>query len=128
MPHRKKIKKSVLVVEDDRGIRDTLQHLLEAEGYTVYLAEHGRDGLDLLRRVDPPCVVLLDIQMPVMDGLEFLREKNADPTIAAIPVVVLSATADPKRLTGAADFIRKPFEIPILLGAVDRHCGSGHGP
>ena len=122
MPQRKKIKKSVLIVEDDPGIRDTLQHLLEAEGYTVFLAEHGKDGLELLRRMAPPCAILLDIQMPVMDGYEFLREKNADPAIAEVPVVVLSATAEAKDLNGAADFIRKPFSIPQLLKAVERHC------
>ena len=122
MPHAKPEKKSILVVEDDPGISSTLKHLLEAEGYTVFLAEHGREGLDLLRKMVPPCVVLLDIQMPVMDGYEFMREKNADPTIADIAVVVLSATADPNDVNGASDFIRKPFEIPCLLEAVERYC------
>jgi len=116
------MKKSVLIVDDSQEIRDSLQHLLEAEGYTVLLAEHGKDGLDLLRRMEPPCAILLDIQMPVMDGYEFLREKNADPTIAGVPVVVLSATAEAKDLNGAADFIRKPFSIPQLLKAMERHC------
>lgn len=124
MPHPKTTKKSILVVEDDAGIRGTLKHLFEMEGYTVFQAEHGRDGLDLLRQMVRPCVVLLDIQMPVMDGHEFLREKNADPAIADVSVVVLSATADPNDVKGAADFISKPFEIPRLLDAVHRHCGN----
>ena len=124
MPHPQEVKKSILVVEDDPGIRRTLQHLFEGEGYTVFLAEHGRVGLELLRRMQPPCVVLLDIQMPEMDRYEFLRAKNADTSIAAIPVVVLSATADPDDLMGAADFIRKPFEIMKLLGVVGRYCAD----
>ncbi len=122
MPQPKKAKKNVLVVEDDRGIQTTIRHLLESEGFTVFVADHGRDGLDLLRQMEPPCVVLLDIQMPEMDGYEFLREKNADPSIATIPVVVVSATADEKLLVGATELVRKPFEIPALLEAVERHC------
>ena len=118
-----KIKKSVLVVEDDRSIQSTIRLLLESENFTVYVADHGRDGLDMLRRMDSPCVVLLDIQMEVMDGYEFLHEKNADPSIAAIPVVILSATANAKDLRGAQEFIKKPFEIPDLLDAVGRYCG-----
>ena len=117
------MKKNILVVEDNCEIQTSLRQLLEAEGYTVFVADHGRDGLNLLRTMDPPCVVLLDIQMPEMDGYEFLREKNADPSIAAVPVVVLSATADPKDLNGAADFVKKPFEIPRLLSVVGAHCG-----
>ena len=96
--------------------------MLEAEGYTVFQAGHGRDGLELLRRMEPPCVVLLDIMMPEMNGYEFLHEKNADPAIANVPVVVLSATADPKLLPSAADFIRKPFQIERLLNSVEKHC------
>lgn len=122
MSHSQSTTKSVLVVEDDAGISSTLKHLLENEGYTVVVAEHGRDGLSLLREMAPPCVVLLDIQMPVMDGYEFLRQKSADPAIADIAVVVLSATADPNEISGASDFIRKPFEIPRLLQAVQQHC------
>ena len=121
MSQPNKMKKRILIIDDDHSIRDAIQHLLEAEGYTIFLADHGKDGLELLRNMEPPCAILLDIQMPIMDGYEFLREKSADPAIANIPVVVLSATADAKDLNGAADFIRKPFSIPQLLGTVEKY-------
>ena len=115
-----------MLVEDDKSIQLTIRHTLELEGYEVFIADHGRDGLTLLRQMKPPCLVLLDIQMPEMDGYEFLQAKNADPAIAAVPVVVLSATADERRLLGASEFIRKPFELEKLVEAVERYCGGGH--
>ena len=62
----------VLVVDDDLDIRETVVQLLEDEGYVVFAAEHGASALSRLRGIDPPCVVLLDLFMPVLDGKGFL--------------------------------------------------------
>ena len=115
---------NILVIEDDSNIRFTTQTILESEGYSVSLAVHGRDGLETLRNMEPPCLVLLDINMPEMDGYEFLLEKNADPTIASVPVVVVSATAEVSRLGGVAEVVKKPFALEDLIATVGRFCGG----
>ena len=84
----------ILVVEDDRDIRESLQDLLEVEGYAVTTAENGRDALEQLQRMDAPSVILLDLMMPVMSGDEFLRELRKDGALASIPVLVVSAWTD----------------------------------
>jgi two-component system, chemotaxis family, chemotaxis protein CheY len=119
-------KKTVLVVDDDRDIRDVLTDALEAEGYRVQTAADGQEALDWLR-VAPvrPCVILLDLMMPRMDGLQFRSETLNDPALAVIPVVVLSAdpsvivTAKSLNFSGA---LRKPVPLEALLAAVHAHC------
>ena len=92
----------------------------------VVAVENGREALDLLRseRLEP-CVILLDIMMPVMNGWEFLAARSADARLAAIPVVVISA--DPSTPPGDAvgtvsAFLRKPVEMSVLLETLARHC------
>jgi CheY-like chemotaxis protein len=118
---------TVLLVEDDDGIRQSIAELLTEDGLTVVSAANGRDALDLLGRMaEPPRVILLDLMMPVMDGWTFRSHQLADPQLAAIPVVILSATqglpehAEQLRIN---EFLRKPFDAPALLDAVVRHLG-----
>ena len=111
--------RNVLVIEDDDNLRSTVRQVLESEGYSVFSATHGKDGLEMLQEIDQPSLILLDIQMPEMDGYEFLAEKNSDPTLAPIPVVVVGATADASRLKGVVDVVKKPFEIETLLIVVN---------
>src|SRR5205085_12014163 len=85
----------VLVVEDDHDVREALVEALEASDYHPMAAANGSEALQRLRSgSEPPCVILLDVMMPVMDGREFREEQRRDPALAEIPVVVLSAHGD----------------------------------
>jgi two-component system response regulator MprA len=118
--------KTVLVVDDDRDIRDVLTDALEAEGYTVVTAADGQEALDWLRSgAARPCVILLDLMMPRMDGIQFRTELLNHSEFALIPVVVLSA--DPSAIVAArslnfAGSLRKPVQLEALLAAVHAHC------
>ena len=94
---------SVLVVDDDADLRDSLADLLREEGYAVTLAANGREALDLLPRLKRPCGVLLDIAMPVMTGTEFYEAMRADPALADIPVAIFTC-----------DLSKAPCDIPTL--------------
>lgn len=116
----------MLVVDDDRDIRDVLTDALEAEGYRVVTAADGQDALDWLRSgAARPCVILLDLMMPRLDGIQFRTELLNDPQLAVLPVVVLSA--DPSIISTAkslnfAGSLRKPVPLEALLAAVHAHC------
>ncbi len=115
----------VLVVDDDRDIRETLQELIEDEGYDVLTARHGAEALEKLRERRPGLIVL-DLFMPVMDGAEFRRRQLADPALAQVPVVVISAAAGlDERVAAmrAEDHFEKPIRLDDLLAAIARFCG-----
>jgi signal transduction histidine kinase len=106
----------LLVVEDDESIRTTLAETLSDEGYVVTTAAHGREALDMLRLAAPPDAIVLDLMMPVMDGWEFRIEQRADPLLAGIPLLAMSADLSPKARAIAADgYVRKPIDVPELL-------------
>ena len=111
--------RAVLLIEDDPDIREAIGDVLEEEGYTVAMADTGREGLDQLRGSDPlPDVILLDLMMPVMDGWEFRRAQQQHPTWGAIPVIVLSAAGNTQERAasiGASGCLRKPLDIDELL-------------
>jgi two-component system, chemotaxis family, chemotaxis protein CheY len=116
----------VLVVEDDVDIRDAIIGILETEGYDACGAGHGAHALTKLRSAPvKPCLILLDLMMPVMDGWTFCVEKQNDPSLAAIPVVVVSAVArhDPRNASvRAVGHLSKPLDVDKLVAAVERHC------
>jgi signal transduction histidine kinase len=107
---------SVLVVDDDIDIRDSLQFVLEKAGYNVHTAEHGREALDKLADGFTPRVVVLDVSMPVMTGPELLAAMQQDARLARLPVVVMSGnlaalgTAPPGALV-----LQKPIQVDRLL-------------
>jgi CheY-like chemotaxis protein len=114
----------VLVVDDDVDILDGLSELLKLAGFEVVTARNGVEAL-ARARARRPCMVLLDLMMPVMSGQEFRREQVADPDISAIPVVVVTA-ARPSRtelasLAAQACFL-KPVDTDQLLETVRRNC------
>jgi CheY-like chemotaxis protein len=112
--------KMVLLVEDDPDIRDIVQDVLEAEGYDVVPASHGRQALEFLndvRDTEPPALVILDMMMPLVDGRHVLEAIRNDETLSSVPVVVMSAVAHEKPV-GAAAFLRKPFSLDTLFDAV----------
>lgn len=114
---------TILVVEDDADIRDTMTLVLEGEGFKVETASDGREALDALGRGLRPAIILLDLMMPVMDGWELNDELKRQRDLASIPVVFVSALEPGTRRTASlegAGFLRKPFELNALLDAVDR--------
>lgn len=114
----------VLVVEDDRISREALKELLELEGYDVREAANGQEALDVLKgSPTPPCTILLDIMMPIMDGLEFRDRQLKDPAIASVPVVVMSGKANLGNIQNLSDvtIISKPLNLKILVAAVAQH-------
>jgi CheY-like chemotaxis protein len=113
----------VLVVDDDADIRDSLREVLEDEGYSVVCLSNGREALDYLKKTAPhPCVILLDLMMPVMDGWQFRREQKQDPAIADIPLVVITATGKRPVLIDAAELVMKPLDLNRLFEAIERYC------
>ena|SRR5947209_1179655 len=114
----------VLLVEDDTDIREDLAALLESEGYRVAQASNGAEGLDRLRNMKP-CIILLDLMMPVMSGWDFRERQLADPGLAGIPTVILSGAArgaqEAKALKATA-FLQKPFDLQPLLQTIAQYC------
>lgn len=119
---------SVLVVEDDEDIRTTMVQIIESEGYRTESAVNGHEALELLRRIEKPCLVLLDMMMPIMNGREFLDAIMKDSVLAPIPVLIVSAIADRTSTNGAVGFLKKPIEIGMVLEMVDRYCRASTDP
>jgi CheY-like chemotaxis protein len=117
-------RKLVLIVEDHPRVREALSSLLDSDGYRVLKAGNGREALELLDAgAELPCLVLLDLVMPIMDGREFLKARAQDPTLGRIPVVVLSAGArDGQDIEGVAACLRKPASPDKLLRLLGRLC------
>lgn len=114
----------VLVVEDDADIREVMTELLKDGGYTVCSAQHGAEALDQLRSGVRPGLILLDLMMPVMDGWTFFHEKQRDPALESIPVLVTSAVSprDPRNESlRAVPFMAKPLDFRELIKSVARH-------
>ena len=116
----------VLIVEDDADVRDMLQTLLRTHGYSTGVAANGRDAL-VSAEEKPPCLILLDLMMPVMTGWEFRERQLADSSIADVPVVCLSAVYDHRMVTERLKVpcLSKPVDFDELLACVAAHCHAG---
>jgi CheY-like chemotaxis protein len=121
---------NVLIVEDDALIRDMLATLLSSHGFHPVAAEDGLEALHLLRAVrrrapDTPCLVLLDLTMPRLGGDEFRRAQLGDPTVASVPVAVMSGAIDAEKRAhdlGAVATLVKPIDLDLLLRVVRHYC------
>ena len=120
--------RSILVIEDDDAIRETLQEALAMEGYEVLLAANGKEALDIIHDGARPGLALLDLMMPVMDGWHFLEELDVH-----VPIVVVSAYVHgAKTMTAAAllrrpvGFMTKPINLDTLLEVVRTYCEDTH--
>jgi two-component system, cell cycle response regulator DivK len=113
------MKKLILVVEDQEDNRQILRDLLSNAGYDMVEAEDGEQALEAVTRQRPD-LILMDIQLPIMDGYEATRRIKADPALKAIPIIVvtsyaLSGDEDKARAAGCDDYVAKPFSPRALL-------------
>ncbi|MFL5285595.1 MAG: response regulator [Rhodopila sp.] len=113
---------TVLVVEDEFGIADLIEAVLEDEGHRVLIAVNGKEGLEMLVQ-ERPDLIFLDYMMPVMNGADLLRGMADDPSLRNIPVVVMSSLPEAtvaERCVGYTVFMRKPFKIVDVLSLTAR--------
>ena len=112
---------SILIVDDDISLLDALSDALEIAGYPTRRAQNGREALDFLRTSPRPAMILLDLNMPVMNGWQFLAKKRNDPALVKVPVVAMSGVSM-ERPQGATGFLRKPISAPALLKVIEDYC------
>jgi CheY-like chemotaxis protein len=117
---------TVLVVEDESGIADLIEAVLEDEGHRILIAVNGKQGLEMLSQRRPD-LVFLDYMMPVMDGAGLMRSMTADPSLRGIPVVLMSSLPEAtvaERCVGYTIFLRKPFKITDVLSLTEQLIGT----
>jgi CheY-like chemotaxis protein len=114
---------TILVVEDDEDLRGVVVHALRSTGRTLIEAEHGLAALEVIEGQGLPDLILLDMNMPIMNGWRFAQELRARG-LWRVPVIVLTAAHDAARSAqdiGASDFLGKPFDLRALSAAVEKH-------
>jgi CheY-like chemotaxis protein len=124
------MKDRVVIVEDDELIRESLLEVLEDNGYEAIGASDGREAFEKLAKLDgPPCLIVLDLMMPGMDGREFRKLQLLDPALKMIPVVVISAFRDldeiAKEMAPVGHF-KKPLKLQDFLNIIQTHCPGIH--
>ncbi len=114
----------VLVVDDDEALRDSVSESLRDEGFGTVCATNGREALDYLRAAaTPPCLIFLDLMMPIMNGWQFRDEQKRDAALAAIPVVIITANGSFERDSiDATEVLEKPVRLDKLLDTAQRLC------
>lgn len=110
---------TILIVEDEVATRDALSELLEKDGREIVTAGDGEEALERLTDIPRPCLIVLDLMMPRMDGREFLQRQSLDPSIANIPTIVLSGS---RVSAGAKHQLVKPVDVERLKVLVDQYC------
>jgi DNA-binding response OmpR family regulator len=114
----------VLILDDDRTMLELLRVHLKAVGHVVRIAPDAADGIRAILS-DPPELILSDIGMPYLDGIELLRALRSDPATRKIPVIFLTGRTDDDTLVkarqlGADDFLTKPIQVEDLLSSIDK--------
>jgi CheY-like chemotaxis protein len=117
--------RTILVVDDDAEIRESIADLLRDEGYQAIVAAHGREALEQLRGGQRVELIVLDLMMPVMDGWQFLDERARDAAFKHIPVVVVSATPETLQPPDTCAFVRKPMRLDDLLQVIAHELDPG---
>lgn len=115
--------KSVLIIDDDIEIQRVFKLALRLSGYESYVTSSGTEALEMLKAIDPPGLIILDLTMPEMTGVEFLEHKAARAAIRDIPVVLCTAASHPKSIEGVTEVLEKPIDFDVLLTTVERFCG-----
>ena len=111
----------VLIVDDDEGIRETVQLALQMENHTTALAAHGGEALDWLGRHGPPRLILLDLMMPFVDGWQVIEHLRRDDRLAQVPVVVITAFNRDLGSAASLPVLRKPIELGDLLNVTNSY-------
>lgn len=119
--------KLVLTVDDAKSVRQMVRFTLEGNGYDVIEAEHGQDGLDQLAGASPD-LIITDLNMPVMNGFEFIRAVRASSNHAGVPIVMLTTESQPEkkaegREAGATGWLNKPFDESMLIAVAKKLAG-----
>jgi DNA-binding response OmpR family regulator len=120
---------TVVCIEDEPGVIELIRLILERRGLQVMGAESGQAGLDMVRELRP-CLVLLDLMLPGMDGWEVYRRMKADSMLKVIPVIIVTAKAEgidevlAKHVAKVDDYIKKPFSLKELLQSIERVLGG----
>lgn len=114
---------TILIVDDEQDIRELLEEFLASEGFEARSAPNGSEALRMMRDgVVTPSVVILDLLMPLMGGVELYERMQADPRLAKIPVIV--STSDPSRAPGGVPIMKKPVDLGRLMDVIRRSSGS----
>ena len=118
----------VLIVEDDADLRMMMEYLLQVNGYETTCACNGLEAFAQIH-LRKPCVVLLDLHMPVMDGFEFRRRQLTDSHCCAVPIVAITAHYDPQEVERQLGItcLHKPLSIDHVVHEVERACGETRG-
>ena len=111
----------LLIVEDDEGARTALGDIFDYEGYAVATCSNGAEALDYLRSRPLPLLIILDLQMPVMNGWQFRDECKKDAALAMVPIVVITAFQSPRNLDVEA-IMQKPIDLARLMDLVRCYC------
>lgn len=113
----------ILVIEGNDAMRERLRSTLELEGFAVEAAANGQEALDRLEAGLRPCVIVMDLMMPAMNGFEFRRQQLRNPELVRIPVITYSGFADVR--AGARQAVAEPQQdVDGILALVRRHCGK----
>jgi CheY-like chemotaxis protein len=130
-PIETKCGRRVLVVEDDADVRQAVLEVLADQDYDAIAATNGAEALKRLHsdsEANKPCLILLDVMMPVMDGWAFRAAQTSDPELRKIPVVVLTAHGSAQRVAidmKVDGFLRKPVDLETLIATVHKYCDRG---
>jgi CheY-like chemotaxis protein len=111
---------TLLIVDDERDIRESLQEYFEDEGIRAEIAANGAEALERLMRDPLPCVVILDLIMPIVNGNEVYDRMQKDPRLAKVPVII--STSDPSRAPSGVLIMKKPIDLDLLLTTVRQYC------
>jgi len=116
----------ILVVDDEPALVDVIRSVLTDEGHDVTTANDGLAALEYLRGAPRPCLAIVDLMMPRMNGWELRLAMLAEPSMADIPVAIVSAfTEGDLSSLRASAVIQKPFHLTEILELAERHCGAG---
>lgn len=119
--------RSILVIDDEEAIRETLRMAFELEGYQVYTAGNGQEALRMLREVPRPCLIVLDLMMPLMNGWEFSLALAEDVRLATVPIAVLTAFPERAEQVRAKCILKKPIDLSTLFVVAHECCNGAAG-
>jgi CheY-like chemotaxis protein len=115
----------VLVIDDNADVLEALATMLKREGFSVVTAHNGFAALNLLHGGLRPCIIVMDLMMPVMNGFEFREQQMHDPELAHIPVIACSGITDPAETAahlGLSASVQKPAEVKTIVDLIRTHC------